>query len=119
MWNKWKHAPITVLSLCSQLKLNEALLSRLQALLLDDTNPVHEEPPLVDALETTLISWLVLGTCLGEYVSKIMKGVHGDGSMSSKAKFRTLWNEAEVKDLLEQLHQQCSAINTLIGPLNM
>jgi len=107
-----------VLSLCSQLKLNEALLSRLQTLLLDDTNPVHAEPLVVDALEATLISWLALGSCLGEYVSKIMKGVQGDRSMSSKAKFRTLWNEAEVKDLLEQLHQQYSAINTLIGRLN-
>ncbi|KAI4638873.1 hypothetical protein J4E93_009623 [Alternaria ventricosa] len=116
--NKWKHAPATALFLCSQLKLNGALLSRLQTLLLDETNAVHADPDLVDTLDTTLISSLVLGVCLGKYVSKIMKGVHGDGSMTSKAKFRTLWNEDEVKDFLERLHQQYSAINMLIGPLN-
>ncbi|KAI4676877.1 hypothetical protein J4E81_011026 [Alternaria sp. BMP 2799] len=116
--NKWKHAPVTVRFLCSQLKLNGTLLSRLQALLLDETNAVHADPDLVDTLDTTLRSSLVLGVCLGKYVSKIMKGVHGDGSMSSKAKFWTLWNEDEAKDLLERLHQNHTAINMLIGPLN-
>jgi len=104
--------------LCSQLKLNGSLLSRLQALLLDKTNAVHADADLVDALDTTLISCLVLGVCLQKFVSKIMKGVHDDFSMSSKAKFRTLWNEDEVKNFLEQLHQNYTAINTLIGPLN-
>ena len=108
-----------MLSLGSQLKLYEAFLSRLQALLLDDTNAVHAHPGLVDTFETTLISCLVLSLRLEEYLSKIKKGVHGDGSMSSKAKFRTLWNEDEVKDWLEQLHQQNTAINTLIGMLSM
>lgn len=106
-------------SLCSRLKLIAASLSRIQALLLDDTNVLHADPALVDTFETTLESCLVLSLCLEKYVLKIMKGVLGDGGISFKAKFRTLWDEAEVKDLSEQLHQQNAAINALIGLLSM
>lgn len=50
---------------------------------------------------------------------KITKGVLVDSGLSWKVKFKTLWNEAEVKELLEQLHQQHGAISTLVGLLQM
>lgn len=34
-------------------------------------------------------------------------------------KFKTLWNDDEVKELQEQLHQQHAAISTLVGLLQM
>ncbi|KAL1794077.1 hypothetical protein ACET3X_007498 [Alternaria dauci] len=115
----WKRAPTTVSSLCSQLKLTGASLSQIQSLLLHNTDILQAKPALVETFDTTLTSCLVLSACLEKYMLKITKGVLDDSKLSWKAKFKTLWNEDEVKELLEQLHQQHAAIGTLVGLLQM
>jgi hypothetical protein len=117
--NEWKRAPVTVSSLCSQLKLTSASLSQIQSLLLNDTDVLQAKPALVETFDTTLTSCLVLSTWLEKYMSKIKKGVLENSGLSWKAKFKTLWNESEVKELLEQLHQQHAAIGPLVGLLQM
>ncbi|CAN9399095.1 unnamed protein product [Alternaria alternata] len=115
----WKRAPVTVSSLCSQLKLTSASLSQIQSLLLNDTDVLQAKPALVETLDTTLTSCLVLSACLEKYMLKITKGVLENSRLDWKAKFKTLWNEDEVKELQRQLHQQHAAISTLVGLLQM
>ena len=86
---------------------------------MSDTDILLAKPALVETFDTTLTSCLVLSTWLEKYMRKITKGVLADSELSWKAKFKTLWNEAEVKELLEQLHQQHGAISTLVGLLQM
>jgi hypothetical protein len=111
--------PVTVSSLCSQLKLTGASLSQIQSLLLSDTDVLQEKPALIETLDTTLTSCLVLSTWLEKYMLKITKGVLDTSRLDWKAKFKTLWNDDEVKELQEQLHQQHAAISTLVGLLQM
>jgi hypothetical protein len=80
---------------------------------------LQAKPALIETFDTTLTSCLVLSTWLEKYMLKITKGVLGDSGLSWTAKFSTLWNEDEVRELLEQLHQQHSAISTLVGLLQM
>jgi hypothetical protein len=108
-----------VSSLCSQLKLTSASLSQIQSLLLNDTDVLQAKPGLVETLDTTLTSCLVLSACLEKYMLKITKGVLGNSRLDWKAKFKTLWNEDEVEELQRQLHQQHAAIGTLVGLLQM
>jgi hypothetical protein len=72
--NAWKRAPMTVDTLCSQLKLTAASLAQIQSLLLNDTDVLRGKPALVDTFDTTLTSCLVLSTSLDAYVLKIKKG---------------------------------------------
>jgi hypothetical protein len=72
--NAWKRAPMTVDTMCSQLKLTAASLAQIQSLLLNDTDVLRGKPALVDTFDTTLTSCLVLSTSLDAYVLKIKKG---------------------------------------------
>ncbi|KAF1834815.1 hypothetical protein BDW02DRAFT_318295 [Decorospora gaudefroyi] len=117
--NAWKRAPVTVASLCSQLKLTGASLSQIQNLLLSDADVLQKKPTLIEAFDTTLTSCLVLSTWLEKYMQKITRGVFGGSKITWKMKFKTLWNEEEVGQLLEQLHKQQGAISVLLGLLQM
>jgi hypothetical protein len=115
----WNHAPVTVDTLCSQLKLTAASLSQIQSLLLSDTDVLRDKPDLVDTFDTTLTSCLVLSTSLDMYILKIKNGALRDGKMTWKMKFKTLWDEAEVEELLQQLHTQQRGISVLVDLLQM
>ncbi|KAF2134413.1 hypothetical protein P153DRAFT_380226 [Dothidotthia symphoricarpi CBS 119687] len=115
----WTRAPVTVSSLCSQLKLTAASLSQIQSLLLNDDSVLMDKPDLMATFDTTLTASLVLSTWLEKYIQKITMGIL-DGSKSTwKMKFKTLWNEDEVKELSQQLHTQQGAISTLVGLLQI
>ncbi|CAO2654478.1 Nn.00g112110.m01.CDS01 [Neocucurbitaria sp. VM-36] len=115
----WKRAPVTVSSLCAQLKLTAASLSQIQSLLLNNTDILQDKHDLVETFDTTLTSCLVLSTWLEKCMQKITRGVLDGTKASWKIKFRTLWNEEEVKELLQQLHTQQGAISVLVGLMQM
>ncbi|KAH5139533.1 hypothetical protein HBI56_226700 [Parastagonospora nodorum] len=117
--NAWKRAPMTVDTLCSQLKLTAASLSQIQSLLLGDSDVLRNKPDLVDTFDTTLTSCLVLSTSLDKYMLKIKKGALQSSKMTWKAKFKTLWNENEVKELLGHLHTQQGGVSVLVNLLQM
>jgi hypothetical protein len=53
-------------------------------------------------------------------MKKITKGVLGGCQTASwKTKSKTLWNEDDMKGLLEQLHKQQGALGALVGLLQM
>jgi hypothetical protein len=117
--NAWKLAPVTVSTLCSHLKLTAASLSRIQALLLSDTDVLLNKPDLVETFDTTLTNCLVLSTLLESYVQKIKKDTLEGTKATWKMKFKTIWNENEVKELLKQLTTQQDAVNLLVNLLQM
>jgi hypothetical protein len=117
--NAWKRAPVTVGTLCSQLKLTASSLSQIQSLLLDDTDVLRQKPDLVNTFDTTLTSCLVLTSWLEKYMHKIKKGVHEGGKATWKMKFKTVWNESDVKELLGQLQTQQTGISVLVNLLQM
>ena len=46
---------------------------------------------------------------------KITKGVMKGTTSTWTAKFKALWNEHEIRELVEQLHKQQLAINMLLA----
>ncbi|KAF2028717.1 hypothetical protein EK21DRAFT_69078, partial [Setomelanomma holmii] len=116
----WKLAPATASTLCSQVKLTAASLSQIQALLLlQDSDVLRDKPDPRDTFDTTLTSCLVLSTWLEKIMLKITKGILDVSKATWKAKFQTLWNEHEVKELSEQLTTQQGGISVLVGLLQM
>ncbi|KAH7080727.1 hypothetical protein FB567DRAFT_595068 [Paraphoma chrysanthemicola] len=115
----WKFAPATVSTLCSQLKLTAVSLSQIQTLLLQDSDVLRGKPDLQDAFDTTLTSCLVLSTWLDKYMQNITKGLLEISKATWKTKFKTLWNEHEVKELSGQLQTQQVAISMLVGLLQI
>lgn len=110
---------MTVSSLCSQLKLTAASLSQIQSLLLSNTDILNDKPDLMETFDTTLTASVVLSSWLEKYVQKITKGLLENSKATWKMKFKTLWNEDEVKELSQQLQTQQGAITTLVGLLQM
>lgn len=110
---------MTVSTLCSQLKLTAASLSRIQSLLLGDTDVLRDKPDLVETFDTTLTSSLVLSQLLEDLVRKIKKSALEGTEATWKARFKTIWNENEIKELQQQLGTQQDAINVLVNLLQM
>jgi len=108
-----------VSTLCSQLKLTAASLSQIQSLLLGDSDVLKEKPDLVDTFDTTLTSCMVLTSWLDKIVQSITKGVLDGSKATWRTKFKTLWNEDDIKELLEQLQTQQGAISVLLNLLQM
>ncbi|KAF2244962.1 hypothetical protein BU26DRAFT_463801, partial [Trematosphaeria pertusa] len=115
----WKRAPTTVKSLCSQLKLTAASLSQIQSLLLKDQEILGRQPELQEAFDTALTACLVLTTLLDKYMLSIKKSLLHGTRRSWKVNFKTVWNESEIKELLEQLHGQQVAIGALVSLLQV
>jgi hypothetical protein len=105
--------------LCSQLKLTGASLSQIQHLLLEDTDVLQDRPDIIEAFDTALTACLVSSTWLEKYMQGITKGVLSTSQGSWKLRFKTLWNEHEVRELSGQLHTQQSAIGVVVGLLQM
>jgi hypothetical protein len=80
---------------------------------------LREKPELVETFDTTLTNCLVLSTWLETYMQKITKGVLNVSKVTWKMKLKTLWNENDVKELLEQFHMQQGAISVLVGLLQI
>jgi hypothetical protein len=52
-------------------------------------------------------------------MQKIKKSVHEGNTATWKLKFKTVWNESDVKELLEQLHTQQTGIGVLVNLLQV
>jgi hypothetical protein len=110
---------VTVSTLCSHLKLTAASLSQIQALLLNETDVLLNKPDLLETFDTTMTSCVVLSTRLETYVQNIRKGTLEGTKATWKMKFKTIWNENEVKELLGQLTTQQDAVNLLVNLLQV
>lgn len=103
----------------SQLRLTAASLSQLQSLLLNDKNVIQARPNAVQALDTTLTHCLSLAMWLERLMDKITRGVLNTQEGTWMMKFKSLWNEQEIKEMLSKLHFQESGISLLLNILQM
>ena len=115
----WKRAPVTVSSLCSQLRLTGASLSQIQSLVLGDVDILNDKPDVLETFDTTLTSCMVITTMLEGLMHKITKEILNGNKMTWMKRFKTVWNENTVKELLQQLHGQQKGITVLITLLQM
>jgi hypothetical protein len=103
----------------SKLKLTAASLSQIQSITLGDDDVLHSIPDVVATFDTTLTSCSVLSTSLDTYMFKIKKGALECSRMTWKEKFKTLWDEDEIKELIQQLDTQQSGTSVLVNLLQM
>lgn len=87
--------------------------------MLGDTDVLRDKPDLVETFDTTLTSSLVLSQLLEDLVRKIKKSALEGTEATWKARFKTIWNENEIKELQQQLGTQQDAINVLVNLLQM
>ncbi|KAF1941745.1 hypothetical protein EJ02DRAFT_422766 [Clathrospora elynae] len=112
-----KRAPITISSLCSQLKLTSASFSQIQYLLLNDTGLLTDKLEVRETFDTTVTACMVLVTWLDGYMRDIGKGVLDGSDISWKTKLKTMGKDCELKEMLDQLHKQHGAISGLLNSL--
>ncbi|PMD16650.1 hypothetical protein NA56DRAFT_752922 [Hyaloscypha hepaticicola] len=120
--NKYNDAPMTIVTICSEATLISASLSQIQNLVLrrhDLTNVLQARPDLAAALDTSLIGCAVLFSCLHEEVQCITKGSMLPDKFTWKGKARAIWNHDRLRELLDGLRGQQTAINTNINLLQV
>jgi hypothetical protein len=108
-----------VSSLESSLKLTSASLSQIQCLLLETDDVFTHRPSVIQAFDTTLTACKTITV----WLDKIMTGVTADilavDRVRWKTRFKVIWNESEIRELLTQLGDQQQAVTLLIGLLQM
>ena len=120
--NKYNDAPMTIIAICSETTLISTSLSQIQTLVLrrhDLTSVLNARPDLAAALDTSLIGCAVLFSCLHEETQRITKGTTQPSQFTWKGKARAMWNHDRLKELLDGLRGQQTAINTIINLLQV
>lgn len=113
---------MTIVSICSEATTISASLSHIQSLLLskkDLEGILQARQDLAAALDTALVGCVVLFSCLSEETKRLTKGSIGPSTFTWKSKARLLWNHDKLKELLDGLRGQQTAINTLIQLLQV
>jgi hypothetical protein len=86
---------------------------------LNDTDILRDKPDLMTTFDTTLTSCVVLSSWLEKIMLNIRKGALESTKATWKIKFKAVWNENDVKELMEQLHTQQTAISMLVNLLQV
>ena len=120
--SKYNDAPMTIVAICSETTLISASLSQVQTLVLrrhDLTNVLNARPDLAAALDTALIGCAVLLSCLYEETQRITKGSTQPSQYTWRGRARVMWNHDRLKELLDGLRGQQTAISTIINLLQV
>lgn len=119
---KYNDAPMTIVAICSETTLISASLSKVQELVLrrhDLTNVLNARPDLAAALDTTLIGCAVLFSCLHEETQHMTQSSTQPSQYTWWKKAKVMWNHDRLKELLEGLRGQQTAISTIINLLQV
>lgn len=120
---KFKRAPVTLASLCSETTIIGASLSRIQTLLLQDVSTtsarLENRPDVRDAFDKALMGCMLVFSCLEEDIRGITRDTMHVETISWESKFLTLWNEDAMAERLRQLRGQQTALSLLVGLLQM
>lgn len=116
--DKYMHASLTISAICSESAVVNAALCKLQSLFSESHIEAFERfqsrPELAAACDTALTGCTLLYSCLDDEVRslRISAGVNGEMSWSQKAK--TVWKDDTMKELLQQIRGQTSALTLLL-----
>lgn len=115
--NKYKNAPVSIITICSETGVISACLFELQTILCRKQSFVQlidSRPELTHALDVSLTGCAVLFSCLDDELQNITRNCGDDGDLKFKGKAKALYNHDRLQELLESLHRQQSAIDFLI-----
>ncbi|KAF2651052.1 hypothetical protein K491DRAFT_104963 [Lophiostoma macrostomum CBS 122681] len=115
----WKRAPATVSSLTSSLKLTSVSLSQIQCLILENDDIFKNDHDIMSAFDTTLTASNTISVWLEKIMTTVTMDILSVDRIRWKTRFKIVWNESEIKDLLVQLGNQQNAANLLINLLQM
>ncbi|KAH6987169.1 hypothetical protein EDB80DRAFT_731455 [Ilyonectria destructans] len=119
---KYKNAPIVVVSICSESTVISASLAKIQSLLLqrlDLSTTWKSQSGLGSVLDTTLTGCMVLYSCLDTELQAITAGTTDANQIRWKARVRSVWNEEKLHELLIAIRGQQTAITLLIQLLQV
>ena len=119
--NEYKDAPTTITSMCSETTVISASLSQLQHIVLrknDLEATLLVRPELASALDCSIIGCTVVFSCLKEEMAQVKKGMR-DGQPTTKSKAKLVCNKDKLRELLEDLRGQQTALSTLIALLQV
>lgn len=119
---KFKDAPVTIVSICSESTVIGVSLSQIQDLLIQRQDLAEAWKTRTDiamALDTALTGCIVLYTCLEREIQNMKMSRSISGKLSWKITLRMIWNDSKLHELLAALRGQQTAINLLIQLLQM
>lgn len=123
---KYKDAQVIISAIYTESTVISASLSRIQSLVLQDPDALSKQlqfrPELETVFDTALTGCMVVFSVLDDEVQKLTTAgadAVGSAKLGFKAKARYLWNEATMKELLQQIRGQQTAITLLIQGLQM
>lgn len=116
-------ASVTISAICSETTIVSASLSQLQVILLQGSGAI--KPELIPVLDTAITGCNVTFSCLEREVGKITAACPPGSSAtmvaepSMKMKLKLLFNEDTMKELLQHIRGQQSALTFLLQLLQM
>lgn len=121
---KFKDAQMMISAICSESTVISASLAHIQTIVLSNpdalTTQLQFRPELEGAFDTALTGCMMVFSVLQDEVQSLTsssKSASKDIGWSIKAKY--LWKEENMKDLLQQLRGQQTALTLLIQALQM
>ncbi|KAH0534119.1 hypothetical protein FGG08_007277 [Glutinoglossum americanum] len=112
-----KAASLTISSISTECVAVSASLSYLQSLVVGNSGSL--DPHIANAFETVIVGCTLTLSVLNEYIMELAanKEVLDMAPASRMAKAKLMWNESEMKELLQQLRGHQSSITLLLTVL--
>lgn len=115
--SRYSDASITITAIYSESIIISASLSRVQDLLLRDA--LQGRPDLRSAFDTALTGCMVVFSCLDDEVRGLVGKAASGSDLDWTDKVKIVWKEDTMKELLQQLRGQQTALLLLIQGLQM
>ncbi|KAK4212322.1 hypothetical protein QBC37DRAFT_466036 [Rhypophila decipiens] len=103
---KYKDAPVVVVSICSESNVILACLSQMQMLLLQKKTLADLPPELPAVLDQAVTGCTMVFSCLELEMQRMDSGTSESARLPWKARFRFIWNETKLNELLGALRGQ-------------
>ena len=121
--DKYKSAPVTVVSICAESNVVATSLAKIQQTLLqrrDAESLLRAHHDVSSALDIALTGCSVIYSCLDTEIGKIATTLGGvTQNPSATQKIALLWREEQLKELLDALRGQQIAITMLMQLFQM
>ncbi|KAM7186690.1 hypothetical protein V8F33_011677 [Rhypophila sp. PSN 637] len=116
---KYKDAPVVVVSICSESNVILASLTQMQMPLLQKKTLADLPPELPAVLDQAATGCMVVFSCLELEMQRMDSGTSQSARLPWKARFRFIWNETKLNELLGALRGQQAAVNLFLQLLQI
>jgi hypothetical protein len=116
--NDFKDAGMTISAICSETSIMTASLSHLQGLVFNNpdafSSQLESRPELSSTFDTALTGCVVVFSVLDTEVQKLTRQALQKGGIGWAARAKVIWKEDTMKNLLQQIRGQQTALTLLI-----